>query len=155
MLAYLMYRAAPLASMTPEEARLLLFAAAQLGGGAVPRSLAGAALDDRVRRLDKVIGRKERKQLAQLAPRIGPAGDPATFVRALSQTGARTGLLVGGDLAAAMEEARPGLEPAGTRRFKTADDLLADIGGADEAVEVLRLAASDDLLALRRELGWM
>jgi lipopolysaccharide biosynthesis regulator YciM len=155
MLAYLMNRAAPLASLSPDEARLLLTAAAQLGGAAAPRALAGPALEDRVRRLDKAIGRKERKQLTALAPRIGQAGDPATFLRALGQTAVRTGLLVCGDLAAAMEEAQPGLEPAGTRRFKTTEDLLADLGNADDAVEVLRLAASDDLLALRRELGWM
>ena len=153
-LAYLMYRAAPLASLNPEEARLLLAAAAQLAGVQAPRALAGPALEDRVRRLDKTLGRKERKQLQALAPRLAQSGDPSVFVRALAQTAARTGLLVAGDLAGAMEEAQPGLPPAGTRRFKTPDDLLSDLEGKEESAFVLGLAASDDLLALRRELGW-
>jgi len=152
-LAYLMFRAAPLASLAGDEARLTLIAAAHLAGVPPPRALAGAAMDERARRLDKTLGRKERKQLSQIAPRL--SGDPAGFLRSLGQTAARTGLLICGDLAAAMEEAQPGLEPAGTRRFKSPEDLLADLGGESDALFVLGLAASDDLLALRRELGWM
>jgi predicted Zn-dependent protease len=152
-LAYLMFRAAPLASLSGDEARLMLIAAAQLAGVAPPRALAGPAMEERARRLDKALGRKERKQLGQIAPRL--SGDPAGFLRSLAQTAARTGLLICGDLAAAMEEAQPGLEPAGTRRFKSPEDLLADLSSDGDSVEVLRLAASDDLLALRRELGWM
>jgi tetratricopeptide (TPR) repeat protein len=154
-LAWLGQRAAPLASLQEAEARLLLASIAHLVGVPAPRALGGPGVDDRARKLDKALGRKERKQLATLAPRLIDAGDPAAFVRALAATAARAGALLAGDLAAALEEARPGLEPAGTRRFKPPADLVADLEGFPEALEVLRFAASDDLLALRRELGWM
>jgi hypothetical protein len=153
-LAYLAHRAAPLLSATEDEARQLLAAGAQAAGVPLPPALAGAVQGERVRRLDRALGRRERKQLAQLVPRLSAEPNPTAFVRALGASAARTGLLFAGELAAALEEARPGLAPAGTRRFKTTDDLVADFEGYPDALAVLRLAASQDLIALRRELGW-
>ena len=134
-----------LAEMRPDELAGLLAAAARLGGvTSLPSVLKDAVpereLDDRARALSKAMSRRDRKNLPLLASRFDELGDPAAFRRASLCTGARAGLLVCGDLSAALAVLDVG---RGGRAI--ADDPIA--------LDLLSWSVGDDYAMLRAAVG--
>lgn len=134
-----------LAEMRPDELTGILAAAAHLAGvRSLPSVLQGALsereLDERARALSKAMPRRDRKNLPLLASRFDELGDPVTFRRASLCTGARAGLLAGGDLAAALAVLDVG---RGGRAI--ADDPIA--------LDLLSWSVGDDYATLRATVG--
>ena len=129
-------RIGPLDSIEPAELELFFAACARVAGTslAVPSRPPEAKIEERARAIGKVLDRKERKALGALAPRFDEVTDPAAWRRAVRLAAAGAGLAVCGDLGAALAE------------------LGADLD-SDEGRALARLAVSEELAALRRELG--
>jgi tetratricopeptide (TPR) repeat protein len=94
------------------------------------------------RRIVKAISRKARRQVEAIAPRIGAFDAPA-FARAIDRGALRTGYLLTGDLASALDHLRREGEP----RWTEMQDPESPIG------DLLRFALSSEAIALRRRLG--
>jgi len=100
----------------------------------------GDGVGERARRLHKHMARRDRKALTQLAGQFRSIGDPAAWRRAALATGARAGLLYGGDVSAALDALDVG------RGGRSAiDDPVA--------LDLLLWMTGDDHLDLRRQLG--
>jgi Tfp pilus assembly protein PilF len=148
VLPYVVHQAAPLYGMAAEQARLWLGAIAVLAGAQPPRMLPPPQVDERVRRIDKVLARKHRKLLTALAPQLTAAGDPISLVRGFERASVRCGLVLAGQLEPAIRTTLGEPAPTGAAARVTA------VGASTEALEVLRQHVSDDLITLLRELGW-
>jgi hypothetical protein len=107
--------------------------------------------------ITRAIGRRQRKQLEELAPRLAEAGAKPPpvhdFVQALARTELRVAFLVTGDLLSILEEMRPldavlhqALESPGTRALSTLLDhpVVGDL---------VRYALTPEATTLRRRLG--
>jgi hypothetical protein len=123
-----------------------MFAAAAVIAGVDPGSVdaiagvAGEAHDERVKAMNKAIARRAKKNLAVLASRFGELAAPHEWARAMMSTAARAGVLVAGDLGAALDVLDVG---RGGRAL--ADDPWA--------LDLLAWAVGEDHLALRTKLG--
>jgi golgin subfamily B member 1 len=123
-----------------DDAELTLFFAACAKIAEVPRppvlQLGGneAKLEERARALGKALGRKERNAVKSLGARFADLNPPFEWRRAILDGAARTALAVGGDLEGALEEL--GLQPKDPA-----------------ALSLYVFAVSEDLIALRREMG--
>ncbi|HUS66304.1 MAG TPA: hypothetical protein VMZ28_17250, partial [Kofleriaceae bacterium] len=117
-------------------------AAAELSGAKVqlPSGTDQRRHADRMRHLDKKVGRRERKALSGLTGRMGELGDVREWRRAALRTGARAGMVLGGELPAALDMLDIG---------RGARTLAGDRG----ALSLLAFAASAAHLELRRRLG--
>lgn len=135
-----------LSELRQEEAVLLLAAAVHIAGvPAMPASLADAAaadpggMDERVRALQKHMGRRDRRQLARLVEQMG-AIEPVVWRDAALRTAARAGLLLAGDVRGPIEVldlGRGGSKATGDRAV----------------LDLLVWMVSEDHLWLRRHLG--
>ena len=127
-----------------EETVLLLAAAVQIAGvSAMPAALAEAAgasgMDERVRGLQKHMGRRDRRQLARLVEQMSDV-EPAVWRHAALCTAARAGLLLAGDV-------RGPFDVLDLGRGGTA------VTGSRAALDLLVWMVSEDHLWLRRHLG--
>ena len=96
--------------------------------------LSEARIEDRVKLLNKYLDRRARKALQTLAPRFAEVGDVRLWRREVMAGVAQLGLAVSGDLSAAYAELKL--------------DIRTGLGQA-----LARFAVSEDMAALRRELG--
>src|SRR5690606_11646346 len=139
--ALLRERTGPLADLADEELAGWFAAAAELAETRAPepvtRRLGGRRTADLVRHLGKHVGRRERRALAAAGDRFAGLGDPGAWRRAALRAGTRAGLLLCGDLTAALAVLDVG---RGARSL--ADDPAA--------LSLLAWAVSDDHLHLRR-----
>jgi tetratricopeptide (TPR) repeat protein len=137
-LALVRDRLPSLERLSEDELGVFFVACARVAEVAAPLALKRWANDPRAesmtKALSKAAGRKERKAIAALAPRLGDIIAPETWRRAVLDGATRAALVVGGDLPAAFEE-------------------LALTANDPRARELMRFATSHDFLALRRELG--
>ena len=134
-----------LAELRDEELLLLFAAAAQVAGVSPPPPVLAEVASanevaERSRQLSKQLGRRDRKNLALVSSRFSQLADPIAWRRAALSTGWRAGLLIGGDIEAAL------------------DVLDVGRGGRSvldnrEALDLLAWAVGDDHLALRGQLG--
>jgi tetratricopeptide (TPR) repeat protein len=108
---------------------------AELPAPAAARGASDAKVEERARQLGKLIGRKEKKALQALGPRLGELPAPAALRRAVLAGAARAALVVGGDLAAALAE------------------LNADLHDGGIGQELVVFANTEDFQSLRREMG--
>jgi hypothetical protein len=90
--------------------------------------------------LDRVVARRGRL-------------DVPGFKRGIQRLVNRAGLLMAGDLNAALEGVVPGLPPPATRRFQATADLVARVDGKHEVADLMVFATSAEFGRLRRELG--
>jgi tetratricopeptide (TPR) repeat protein len=131
-------RLGPLERIEDEDLIVLFAALARCAEVPRPRSVSFEGLDgridDRAKTLTKLLGRKERKALTALGPRFGDLPEPPVWRQAVLSGAARVGLVVNGDLDAALREL--GL----AQRDRHARELMA-------------FSVSEEYLALRRELG--
>jgi hypothetical protein len=121
-----------------DDAELHLFFAACAKVAEAPRpgvlQVNDAKVEERAKALGKALGRKERNALKSLGARFADLNDPGHWRRAVLDGAIRTALAVGGDLDAALSELA--LPPQ------------------DPGVAALYLfAVSEDMIALRREMG--
>lgn len=120
-----------------EELDLFFAACAKVAELPRPASLkvaSEAKLDERARAVGKALGRKERKALAALGARFGELPEPRAWKRAMLDGAVRLGMVISGDLQAALE--------------------VMSLGPADPwARDLIGFALSAEYLALRRELG--
>jgi hypothetical protein len=93
-----------------------------------------ARIEDRVKLLNKYLDRRARKALQTLAPRFSELGDVRLWRREVLAGLAQLGLAVSGDLSAAHAELKV--------------DIHSGLGQV-----LARFAVSEDMAALRRELG--
>src|SRR5690606_5830925 len=104
--ALLRERTGPLADLADEELAGWFAAAAELAETRAPepvtRRLGGRRTADLVRHLGKHVGRRERRALAAAGDRFAGLGDPGAWRRAALRAGTRAGLLLCGDLTAAL-----------------------------------------------------
>ena len=128
---------------------LVLFAAAAMEAGVSPPPPAlaevtsGASAEEvkeRARTLHRQMSRRDRKNLALVQSRFSQLGDPLLWRRAALSTSARAGLLLGSDIAAALDVLDVGRGGRSVLDDKPALDLLA-------------WAVGDDHMALRAQLG--
>jgi len=91
-------------------------------------------LERYVRQLQKPIGRAERKSLAVASASMSELGDPALWKMAAMVTGACAGLLIGGDLAAALAVLDLGRGGRSVVDEPGALDFLAWTAGTDHLV---------------------
>jgi len=159
-LALLRQRATPLLRIAPDDLQTLFLAAGVIaaGPGSGPAADLGGALADapglaasvaaQTKTLNKVLGRKERKALALQASRFGfERVEARAWQHAVLQAADRFGLVVGGDVIAAVRA---------VARLPQAGPITASIetlGGNPAVVDLARFALSEDYLALRREVG--
>lgn len=131
------------AEMRSDELVMLLAAAARLTGvSPLPPALDvdSSAVDEYARSLQKHLARRDRKSLPLLAGRFGELGDPLVWRRATLARAACAGLLVCGDLDAALD----GLDVGRGARSVTDEPI---------ALDLLSWSVSEDHLALRTQLG--
>ena len=93
-----------------------------------------AKLEERTKAVKKAIDRKTKKLLESKAGRFAAIGDLGAWRRAILLGAAKLGLAVAGDLGAALAE------------------LKLDVR-SDDGMQLVRFALSDDIRAIRRELG--
>jgi hypothetical protein len=121
-----------------DDTELALFFAACARVAEVPRphvlSVNDAKVEERAKLIGKTLGRKERNALKSLGGRFGDLNDPAQWRAAILDGAARAGLAVGGDLDGALAELN--LAPK---------DLAA--------AALYQFAVSEDMMAIRREMG--
>ena len=131
-----------LADLEDDEVAGWFAAAAELSGAKVqlPSGTDQRRHADRMRHLDKKVGRRERKALSALTGRMGELGDVREWRRAALRTAARAGMVLGGELPAALDMLDIG---------RGARSLAGDRG----ALSLLAFAASAEHLELRRRLG--
>jgi tetratricopeptide (TPR) repeat protein len=143
-LALLRERAVLLEPLPATEVGALLAAAAAVAGVSPPVA-AGAlrAVEERARALARAMGRKERKALALQASRFTSERiDAAAFREAMLAGADRLGLVMAGDVAAAVRAvAGPAAAAARTARSAVAGDA--------RALALVRFALTDDYLLLR------
>jgi tetratricopeptide (TPR) repeat protein len=137
----------PLADLEDSELGGWFAAAAELAETAVPapvqRWLDGGRRSeqaDRVKHLGRQVGRRERKALAAQARQFAELGDPGAWRRVALASAARAGLLLAGDLDAAL-----GVLDIGRGARSLSDDPIG--------LSLLVWSVSDDHLHLRRRLG--
>jgi tetratricopeptide (TPR) repeat protein len=131
-------RATALETIDDEELTVFFAACAKVAEAPLPRALESASpskVEERAKALGKILGRKERKALGQLGPQLSFLPTPAQFRAALLEGAARTGLVISGDLGAALGE------------------LRLSFGRDPQATSLVVFALSDVYLSLRRELG--
>jgi hypothetical protein len=91
-------------------------------------------VDERAKAVNKAMSRKERKAMQAIGARFATLPDPGEWKRAVLEGAARTALVVGGDLAAALAE-------------------LGWAFGDGRATALVQFALSDEFQRLRREMG--
>lgn len=136
VVALMRERLGPLDDIDDTDLELYFVALGRCSGASwMPESrLSEARIEDRVKLLNKYLDRRARKALQTLAPRFAELGDVRLWRREILTGVAQLGLAVSGDLSAAHAE------------------LKVDIkGGLGQALA--RFAVSEDMAALRRELG--
>jgi len=127
--------------LRPNELEDLFYAAAEPFGGPAPRARA-ELVEDLARRVQKVVSRKARRALEEIAPRLRPF-EPVRFARAVDQAAIRVGYLLTGDLTSALDH---------LRRYEPVS--VADLAVPDSTTgELVRFALSLDAAAIRRRLG--
>ncbi|MCC6999300.1 MAG: hypothetical protein IT370_32105 [Deltaproteobacteria bacterium] len=117
-----------------------------------PAGVDPAALADEAQRLNRLIPKNTRNDLAPFAIEcVQVAMNPAGIAAGLAHTGNRVGLLAAGDVTAGVHilSRRAGLDP----RAAGPGGLTRHLRGQPEVEELLRFAVSDDYLELRRQLG--
>jgi hypothetical protein len=126
----------PLDGIQPGDLELYFAACARVAGVAwtAPSRPAEARVEERAKAIGKILDRKVKKTLAGMAARFAAIGDLGPWRRAHLDAAARIGLVVAGDLGAALGE------------------LKLTIGSA-EGGALARFAVSEEMAALRRELG--
>ncbi|HTE50759.1 MAG TPA: hypothetical protein VK698_07825 [Kofleriaceae bacterium] len=133
-----------LADLADQELAAWFAAASHLALGETPRGVAAGRdarrHDELVKHLDKYLDRRLRRGLAGAERGFAGLGDPGPWRRAALRTGARAGLLVCGDLPAALDVLDLG---PGARSLT--DDRAA--------LSLLVWAVSGERLELRRRLG--
>jgi tetratricopeptide (TPR) repeat protein len=107
--------------------------------------------------LQRVLTRRQRKLLEELAPHIAaPQSRPmpiAEFVNALARAELRTAFVVTGDLLAVVDEIRP-LDAALNRAMQSSDpQALTAVLEHPFAGDVVRFALTPEATALRRRVG--
>jgi hypothetical protein len=131
------------AEMRADELVMLFAAAARLAGlSPLPPALAVGeiAVEEYARGVQKHLSRRDRKSLPLLQGRLTELGDPLVWRRSALSTAACAGLLVCGDLDAALD----GLDVGRGARAVTDEPI---------ALDLLSWSVSDDHVALRAQLG--
>jgi hypothetical protein len=136
VVALMRERLGPLEAIDDSDLELYFVALARcVGASWMPESrLSEARIEDRVKLLNKYLDRRARKALQTLAPRFAEVGDVRLWRREVMAGVAQLGLAVSGDLSAAYAELKL--------------DIRTGLGQA-----LARFAVSEDMAALRRELG--
>jgi hypothetical protein len=129
-------RLGPLETLSDEDLELYFAACARVAGvnWSAPSRPSEASVDERARLIAKILDRRAKKALTVLAPRFSALGDVGAWRRAVLVGAARVALVVAGDLGAAFAELKI--------------DLYGELGQT-----LARFAMSEDMAALRRELG--
>jgi tetratricopeptide (TPR) repeat protein len=144
-LGLLRYRATAVARLSAAELHTIFLAAGSIAGAAstTPEtSASGLAVE--VKTLSKALGRKERKALALQASRFGfERIDATNWQRAILRTADRLGLVLGGDVRAAVGALSGSADRAS----------VAELRRDEAVVDLVRFAISDTYLALRQEAG--
>ena len=127
---------APLETIDDAELDLYFTACARVAGASWTASSrpVEAKIEDRVKALNKHLDRRAKKALSALAPRFVSLGEAREWRRAMLDGANRVALAVAGDISAALTELKL---------------TLADAAGQ----ALVRFALSDDMTALRRDLG--
>jgi len=131
-------RLGPVELLSGDDLAALFAAAARVAELPVPHSVRSAPdvkVEERLRALGKLVGRKEKKALQNIGPRFAELPAPALWRAAVLDGAARVGLVIGGDLGAAMSELKLDARQPGLGR------------------DLVLFAMTQDFLSLRRELG--
>jgi hypothetical protein len=133
--------------LTPRELEILVASATRIVAPGFGAGLTSEdVLDDQAKRIGKLLSRKARRTLDELAPRYAqsPIQDYPAFSARVSRVAARLGLLVTDDLERSLDVLRrlerdgQGLDfPAFLRGSPLAQDLL-HYHGSEQALEVRR-----------------
>jgi hypothetical protein len=131
----------PFVARSPSQAAATLFAAAKATGSPLPAAAGRADLDELAAALTK-MSRKTRKAVPELVAALPDGGaSVAPWCHAALRTAVRAGLLVSGEIGAALSHLL-GEAPS-----------AAGVATNDDARDVVLFWLSSNTLALRRELG--
>ena len=131
-------RLGPIETLDDDELGLFFAACAKVAELPRPPALAGypdARVDERAKSVGKALSRKDRKALQSIGARIATLPPPGEWRQAILEGAARAGLVVSGDLPAALGE------------------LLLMLGKDRLAQSLTVFATSEDLRVARREMG--
>jgi hypothetical protein len=147
-------RAFALEILSLDELELLFSAAIFSAEPGASFALSRPQVEAESRRLAKVLPRKARRTLPLAVARfMQEGGDLRAWIDGVLATANRAGLLVSGDIIAAMEQLVPALRDAAARAGKSSQELAELVSRAPQAAQLLVYSVGGSYLRLRKELA--
>jgi hypothetical protein len=135
------------------ELELLFYSAIYTADSSLSFPLPRSQVEAESRRLKKVLSRKSKQNLPLVVNRWKQeGGDLQEWVRGVLGTANRAGLLVCGDILAALDQLVEPLRGSSVREKKSSEEIAKIVGKNRQAVELVLYSISKNYLSLRREL---